>query len=177
MKGCEAIAEARQEQDAVFSGYPITCRTRYRILREECPKWAVHSFRASEVASVNMLYGAVDGDRRPCAHRRAQARLTAKEYRSAPARVPIVYVNVVRGRPGDRSDPACARQDYFQATKARRAVGGFRMIVLAPPTVQECCRHGSRRSTWWPEIRTLYRTHRRVVGTMMEPVVLLRRCS
>ena len=46
-----------------------------------------------------------------------------------------MYANISRGGPGVGAIQP-AQQDYFQATKAS-GNGGFRMMVLAPSTVQE----------------------------------------
>ena len=53
----------------------------------------------------------------------------------AGANLPVVICNVMRGGPGIGSIQP-SQQDYFQATKAS-GNGGFRMLVLAPSTLQE----------------------------------------
>lgn len=89
----------------------------------------------------------------------------------ASARVPAVVVNVVRGGPGIGAIQP-AQQDYMQATKAS-GNGGFRMIVLAPSTVQECV------DMVYEAFDLAERDDNPVLiladgvlGTMMEPVVL-----
>ena len=89
----------------------------------------------------------------------------------AAARVPAVYVNVQRGGPGIGAIQP-AQQDYNQATKAS-GNGGFKMIVLAPATVQECVDmvYEAFDLAARDENPVLVLTDG-VMGTMMEPVVL-----
>ena len=83
----------------------------------------------------------------------------------------MVYVNVQRGGPGIGAIQP-AQQDYLQATKAS-GNGGFRMIVLAPDSVQECVDmvYEAYDLAERDQNPVLVLTDG-VMGTMMEPVVL-----
>lgn len=91
----------------------------------------------SEIASINMVYGAAQTGVRSMTSSSSCGISLKSEGVSfcASARIPIVYCNVARGGPGIGAIQP-AQQDYMQATKAS-GNGGFRMIVLAPATVQE----------------------------------------
>lgn len=176
MKGCEAIAEAAVRAGCrFFAGYPITPQN-------EIPEYFARRMPEvdgtfvqgeSEVASVNMLYGAASTGIRAMSSSSSTGISLYSEgvSYSASARLPIVYVNVVRGGPGIGAIQP-AQQDYLQATKAS-GNGGFRMIVLAPSTVQECVDmvYESFDLAARDENPVLVLTDG-VVGTMMEPVVL-----
>ncbi len=91
----------------------------------------------SEVAAINMVYGAactgvwaMTGSSSPGISLKSEG----ISYLSS-AELPAVIVNMQRGGPGLGSIQP-AQMDYLQATKAS-GHGGFRMIVLAPHTVQE----------------------------------------
>ena len=176
MKGCEAIAEAAVRAGCrFFAGYPITPQN-------EIPEYFARRMPEvdgtfvqgeSEVASVNMLYGAASTGIRAMSSSSSTGISLYSEgvSYSASARVPIVYVNVVRGGPGIGAIQP-AQQDYLQATKAS-GNGGFRMIVLAPSTVQECVDmvYEAFDLAARDQNPVLVLTDG-VVGTMMEPVVL-----
>lgn len=140
MKGCEAIAEAATRSGCrFFAGYPITPQNEIpEYFARRMPEVdGVFVQGESEVASVNMLYGAVQTGTRSMSSSSSTGISLYSEGVSycAAARLPIVYVNVGRGGPGIGAIQP-AQQDYMQATKAS-GNGGFRMIVLAPSTVQE----------------------------------------
>jgi 2-oxoglutarate ferredoxin oxidoreductase subunit alpha len=92
----------------------------------------------SEVAAVNMVYGA------SCAGARAMTSSSSPGISlkqegisyGAGADVPMVIVNVVRGGPG-LGNIAPAQSDYFQSTRGG-GHGDYHCIVLAPKSVQEC---------------------------------------
>lgn len=140
MKGCEAIAEAAVRSGCrFFAGYPITPQN-------EIPEYFARRMPEvggcfvqgeSEIASVNMVYGAAQTGVRAMTSSSSCGISLKSEGISfcASARIPIVYCNVARGGPGIGAIQP-AQQDYLQATKAS-GNGGFRMIVLAPATVQE----------------------------------------
>lgn len=140
MKGCEAIAEAAVRAGCrFFAGYPITPQNEIpEYFSRRMPEvGGVFVQGESEVASVNMVYGA------GCAGTRAMTSSSScgialkSEGISycAGARIPMVYCNVARGGPGVGSIQP-AQMDYLQATKAS-GNGGFQMLVFAPSTVQE----------------------------------------
>lgn len=140
MKGCEAIAEAATRAGCrFFAGYPITPQNEIpEYFARRMPEVdGVFVQGESEVASVNMLYGAVQTGTRSMSSSSSTGISLYSEGVSycAAARLPIVYVNVGRGGPGIGAIQP-AQQDYLQATKAS-GNGGFEMIVLSPSTVQE----------------------------------------
>ena len=140
MKGNIALAEAALRAGLRFyAGYPITPQS-------EIPEYISARIwdlggtfvqGESEVASINMVYGAAcSGVRAMTSSSGLGMSLKAEgiSYLSG-AMLPAVIVNVSRGGPGLGSIQP-AQQDYLQATKAM-GHGGFRTIVLAPNSVQE----------------------------------------
>ena len=176
MKGTEAIAEAAARAGCrFFAGYPITPQNEIpEYLARRLPELGGTFVQGeSEVASVNMLYGAVSTGIRAMSSSSSCGISLYSEGVSycASARLPAVYVNVQRGGPGIGAIQP-AQQDYFQATKAS-GNGGFRMIVLAPSTVQECVdmTYEAFDLAERDQNPVLVLTDG-VMGTMMEPVVL-----
>jgi 2-oxoglutarate ferredoxin oxidoreductase subunit alpha len=91
----------------------------------------------SEVASINMVYGAAATGKKVMTSSSSPGVSLMMEGVSyiAGAELPCVLVNVVRGGPGlGTIQPSQA--DYFQATKGG-GHGDYRLIVLAPASVQE----------------------------------------
>lgn len=140
MKGNIAVAEAAVRAGCrFFAGYPITPQSEItEHLSEILPEvGGIFIQGESEVASINMVYGAAaSGVRAMTASSGLGMSLKSEgmSYLSG-ARLPAVVVNVVRGGPGLASIQP-AQQDYLQATKAS-GHGGFRTLVFAPSTVQE----------------------------------------
>jgi 2-oxoglutarate ferredoxin oxidoreductase subunit alpha len=91
----------------------------------------------SEVAAVNMVYGAAGCGKRVLTSSSSPGVSLKVEGISymAGAELPAVVINVQRGGPG-LGDIQPAQGDYFQATKGG-GHGDYRMIVLAPSSVQE----------------------------------------
>jgi len=91
----------------------------------------------SEVAAINMVYGAAGCGKRVMTSSSSPGISLKMEGISylAGANLPAVIVNVQRGGPG-LGDIQPAQGDYFQATKGG-GHGDYRLIVLAPSTVQE----------------------------------------
>jgi len=142
MKGNEALAEAaiRAGLDAYF-GYPITPQSEVlEYLTEQIPKRHGLVLQAeSEVASINMVYGAAGAGARVMTSSSSPGISLMQEGISyiAAAELPCLIVNVVRGGPGlGTIQPS--QGDYFQATKGG-GHGDYRLIVLAPASVQEMC--------------------------------------
>ncbi|MCD6333459.1 MAG: 3-methyl-2-oxobutanoate dehydrogenase subunit VorB [Bacteroidales bacterium] len=142
MKGNEAIAEGaiRAGADAYF-GYPITPQSEVmEYLMAERPEkrtGMVVLQAESEVASINMVYGAAGTGKRVMTSSSSPGISLMQEGISyiAGAELPCLIVNVVRGGPGlGTIQPSQA--DYFQATKGG-GHGDYRLIVLAPASVQE----------------------------------------
>jgi len=143
MKGNEALAEAaiRADIDAYF-GYPITPQSEViEYLMREVPnrkdKKIVVLQAESEVASINMVYGAAGAGARVMSSSSSPGISLMQEGISyiASAQLPCLIVNVVRGGPGlGTIQPS--QGDYFQATKGG-GHGDYHLIVLAPASVQE----------------------------------------
>ena len=140
MKGTEAIAEAAVRAGCrFFAGYPITPQNEIpEYLARRLPEVGGSFVQGeSEVASVNMVYGAAQSGTRAMTSSSSCGISLKSEGISfcASARIPMVYVNVQRGGPGIGAIQP-AQQDYLQATRAS-GNGGFRVMGFAPATVQE----------------------------------------
>lgn len=142
MKGNEVIAEAaiRCGCDGYF-GYPITPQSEVMetlMVREPWNETGMVVLQAeSEVASINMVYGAAGSGKKVMTSSSSPGISLMAEGISylAGAELPCVIVNVQRGGPGlGTIQPSQA--DYFQSTKGG-GHGDYRLIVLAPASVQE----------------------------------------
>jgi 2-oxoglutarate/2-oxoacid ferredoxin oxidoreductase subunit alpha len=140
MKGNEALAEAaiRAGMDGYF-GYPITPQSEVlEYFAQECPKRGGVVLQAeSEVASINMIYGAAGTGARVMTSSSSPGISLMQEGLSyiASAQLPCLVANVVRGGPGlGTIQPS--QGDYFQAVKGG-GHGDYHLIVLAPASVQE----------------------------------------
>lgn len=140
MKGNEAIAAAAINAGCrFFFGYPITPQNEIpEYMSRELPKVGGTYVQAeSEVAAINMVYGAAGAGARVMTSSSSPGISLKSEGISyiAGANLPCVIVNVMRCGPGlGGIQPAQA--DYFQATKGG-GHGDYRLLVLAPSTVQE----------------------------------------
>ena len=176
MKGCEAIAEAAVRAGCrFFAGYPITPQNEIpEYFSRRMPEVGGTFLQGeSEVASVNMVFGAASSGVRAMTSSSSPGISLKSEGISfcAAARVPMVYVNVSRGGPGiGVIQPA--QNDYFQATKAS-GNGGFRMRVFVPATVQEAVDMTYKAFDYADQDRNpvLILTDG-IVGSILEPVVL-----
>jgi|LSQX01.1.fsa_nt_gb 2-oxoglutarate ferredoxin oxidoreductase subunit alpha len=140
MQGCEAIAEAAVRGGCrFFAGYPITPQNEIpEYLSSRLPEvGGAYVQGESEVASVNMVYGASAGGARAMTSSSGPGISLKAEGISylVSASLPAFIVNVSRGGPGLGSIQP-AQQDYLQATKAL-GHGGFKLMVFAPATIQE----------------------------------------
>src|SRR5512136_1495604 len=139
-KGNEAIAEAaiRGGVEAFF-GYPITPQTELlEYMSARMPELGRTFLQAeSEVASINMVYGAACGGARAMSSSSSPGISLMQEGLSyiAASQVPCVLVDVMRGGPG-LGNIAPSQGDYFQLTKGG-GHGDYHPIVLAPASVQE----------------------------------------
>lgn len=176
MKGNEAIGEAAIRSGCrYFFGYPITPQS-------ELPEYMSRRLPAvdgvflqaeSEVAAINMVYGAAGAGARVMTSSSSPGISLKQEGISylAGAELPAVVVNMARGGPGLGSIQP-GQSDYWQATRGG-GHGDYRLIVLAPASVQEIVD-----LTW--EAFALADKYRNPVlilgdgmlGQMMEPVVL-----
>ncbi len=142
MKGNEAIAEAaiRAGCDAYF-GYPITPQSEimeYLASEEPHKRTGMVLLQAeSEIAAINMVFGAASTGKKVMTSSSSPGISLKQEGLSyiAGAELPCLVVNVMRGGPGlGTIQPS--QSDYFQATKGG-GHGDYRLVVLAPASVQE----------------------------------------
>ncbi|MEN3008330.1 3-methyl-2-oxobutanoate dehydrogenase subunit VorB [Pseudothermotoga sp.] len=140
MKGVEAIGEAAIMAGCRnFFGYPITPQNELtEYMARRLPEVGGCFLQAeSEVAAVNMIYGAASVGKRAMTSTSSPGFSLMQEGISymACAQLPAVFVNIMRGGPG-LGDIQPSQGDYFQATKGG-GHGDYKLIVLAPSTVQE----------------------------------------
>jgi len=140
MKGNEAIAEAAICAGCRhYFGYPITPQTEIAAyMAKKMPKIGGCFLQAeSEVAAINMVYGVAATGKRVMTSSSSPGISLKAEGLSylAGADLPALVVNVQRGGPG-LGGIQPSQSDYFQATRGG-GHGDYRMIVLAPASVQE----------------------------------------
>lgn len=175
MKGCEAIAEAAiQAGCRFFFGYPITPQNdipEYMSARMPKIEGACFLQAESEVAAINMVYGAAGAGARVMTSSSSPGISLKMEGISyiAGAELPCVIVNMMRGGPGLGSIQA-SQGDYFQTTKGG-GHGDYHMVAYAPASVQEAI---DLMQTAF-DVADKYRTPVMVladgiIGQMMEPV-------
>ncbi|GAB6278344.1 MAG: 3-methyl-2-oxobutanoate dehydrogenase subunit VorB [Lentimicrobium sp.] len=142
MKGNEAFAEAaiRAGADAYF-GYPITPQSEvmeYLMAEKPYERTGMVVLQSeSELGAINMVYGAAACGKRALTSSSSPGISLMQEGISyiAGSELPCLILNVVRGGPGlGTIQPS--QSDYFQATKGG-GHGDYRLIVLAPSSVQE----------------------------------------
>ena len=176
MKGNEAMAEAAIIAGCeAYFGYPITPQSEVpEYLSREMPlRGGVFLQAESEVAAINMVYGAAGAGARVMISSSSPGISLMQEGISyiAAAELPCLIVNVNRGGPGlGTIQPS--QGDYFQSTKGG-GHGDYRLIVLAPNSVQEMADFVSLGF----ELADKYRTpvlmlSDGAIGQMMERVVL-----
>jgi len=140
MKGCEAIGEAAVQAGCrLFFGYPITPQNEIpEYLSGRLPQVGGTFVQAeSEVAASNMLYGAAGAGCRCFTSSSSPGISLMAEAMSyiAASELPVVFVNIMRAGPG-LGGILPSQADYLQATKGA-GHGDYKMLVLAPSTVQE----------------------------------------
>lgn len=144
MKGNEALAEAAILAGCnAYFGYPITPQSEVmEYLAREIPgRGGVVLQAESEVASINMVYGAAGAGFRAMTSSSSPGISLMQEGISylAGAELPCLIVNVNRAGPGlGTIQPG--QGDYFQSVKGG-GHGDYKMIVLAPASVQEMADH------------------------------------
>lgn len=140
LKGNVAFAEAaiRAGCEAYF-GYPITPQTEaLEHMSRRMPELGRVFLQAeSEVAAINMVYGAACAGVRTMTSSSSPGISLMMEGLSyiAATEVPAVIVNVMRGGPG-LGNIAPSQADYNQLVKGG-GHGDYKMIVLAPASIQE----------------------------------------
>lgn len=140
MKGNEAIAEAALKAGAEgYFCYPITPQTEVaEYLARRMPEvGGVFLQGESEVAVGNMIFGATSTGKRVFTTSSSPGISLMQESISymAGAQLPAVIVNIMRGGPG-LGGILPAQSDYFQSVKGG-GHGDYRLLVLAPSTIQE----------------------------------------
>lgn len=176
MRGNEAIAEAAIRAGCqCYFCYPITPQGELvEYMARELPARGGAFLQAeSETAAINMVYGASAAGVRTMTSSSSPGislKLEGISY-MAGARLPGVIVNIMRGGPG-LGNIAPAQGDYFQATKGG-GHGDYRLIVLAPSSVQEAAELVMLAF----DLSDRYRTPAMLLadgmlGQMMEPVEL-----
>lgn len=175
MKGNEAIAEAAIRAGCrFFAGYPITPQNEIPeyMSRRMFEVGGVYLQAESEVAAINMLYGAAGAGAR-CLTSSSSPGISLKQegisYMCG-AELPAVIVNIARGGPG-LGNIQPAQSDYFQATRGG-GHGDYRTVVYGPASLQELVEVVMEAF----EVADRYRNPVMVLGDgilgqMMEPVV------
>ncbi|MBC8018094.1 MAG: 3-methyl-2-oxobutanoate dehydrogenase subunit VorB [Verrucomicrobia bacterium] len=140
VKGNEAVAMASIEAGCrYYFGYPITPQSDIpEYLSRELPKLGGVFIQAeSEIAAINMLLGASATGVR-CMTSSSGPGISLKQEGisyMAGSELPGVIVDIMRSGPGLGGIDA-SQADYWQATRGG-GHGGYRIIVLAPDSVQE----------------------------------------
>ncbi len=176
LKGNVAIAESavRAGLQAYF-GYPITPQTE---LLEHLSLRMVELGRVflqaeSEVAAINMVYGAASAGVRVMTSSSSPGISLMQEGMSyiAGSELPCVVVDIMRGGPG-LGNILPSQGDYFQVTRSA-GHGDFHPIVLAPASVQEAADFTALAFDLADKYRHLVMVVADgQIGQMMEPCVL-----
>jgi 2-oxoglutarate ferredoxin oxidoreductase subunit alpha len=176
LKGNHAFAEAAIRAGVeAFYGYPITPSTEFlEYMSRRLPTLGRAFVQAeSEVAAINMVYGAACTGKRVMTASSSPGISLMMEGISyiAGTEVPAVVVNVMRGGPG-LGNIAPSQGDYYQMVKGG-GHGDYFPIVLAPASVQEAIDYISLAF----DLAEKYRSIVHVIvdgnmGQMMEPAEL-----
>ncbi len=140
VKGNEAVAMASIEAGCrYYFGYPITPQSDIpEYLSREYPRIGGEFIQAeSEIGAINMLLGASATGVR-CMTSSSGPGISLKQEGisyMAGSELPGVIVDIMRSGPGLGGIDA-SQADYWQATRGG-GHGGYRIIVLAPASVQE----------------------------------------
>lgn len=176
LKGNEAVVRAAIEAGCkYFFGYPITPQNEIpEYFSKELPKVGGAFVQGeSEIAAVNMLYGAVAAGARAMTSSSSPGIALKQEgigYLTK-AEMPAVIVNMMRGGPG-LGGIQPSQSDYNMCVKGG-SNGDYHNIVLAPGNVQELADLVMEAF----DLADLYRTPVMIladglIGQMMEPVEL-----
>ena len=175
MRGSHVIGEAAARAGCRFyAGYPITPQnelTEYMAGAMARLEDGTFIQAESELAAINMVIGASMAGARAMTSSSSPGISLKQEGISylAAQELPALIVNTMRGGPG-LGNIAPAQGDYFQAVKGG-GHGDYRMIVLAPASVQELA--DLTRTAF--EYADKYRSPVMIlgdgmIGQMMEPV-------
>ncbi len=141
MKGNEAICHgAIAARCDAFFGYPITPQNEIpeKMSSLMPANGGVFVQAESEVSAINMVYGAACAGKRAMTSSSSPGISLKQEGISyiAACELPCVLVNVQRGGPG-LGNTLPGQADYFQTVKGG-GHGDYKLITLAPWSVQEC---------------------------------------
>ena len=141
VKGNYAIAQAALNAGLeCYCGYPITPQTEIGeyLSGEMYKRKLAYVCAESELAAINMVLGAASTGAKAMTTSSSCAVALMQEGLSYACsdEVPVVLVNVMRAGPG-LGYIYPAQGDYNQAVKGG-GNGDYKLIVLAPATVQEC---------------------------------------
>ncbi len=140
VRGNEAVAMGAIDAGCrLFFGYPITPQNEIpEYLSKHLPPLGGEFIQAeSEIASINLLLGASATGARAMTSSSSPGISLMQEGISymAGSELPAVIVNISRSGPG-LGGISASQGDYFQATRGG-GHGDYRVIVLAPSSVQE----------------------------------------
>ncbi len=174
MKGNEALGAAAIKAGCkYYFGYPITPQSELpEFMARELPKVGGVFLQAeSEVAAINMIYGAAGAGERVLTSSSSVGIALKQEGISyiAGAELPCVIINISRGGPG-LGGIQPSQSDYFMATRGG-GNGDYRHPVYAPATIQEAVDLTMEAF----DVADYYRTPVIIlgdgmIGQMMEPV-------
>jgi pyruvate/2-oxoacid:ferredoxin oxidoreductase alpha subunit len=174
MKGNDAIVRgALLAGCRYYFGYPITPASE---IAEGAARYfprvgGVFLQAESEVAAINMVYGAAGGGTRAMTASSSPGISLKQEGISyaAGAEIPCVIVNIMRGGPG-LGNIAPEQSDYNQVVKGG-GHGNYKVPVFAPNSAQEMCSLTIKAFDIADEYRTpVYVVADGYIGQMMEPV-------
>jgi len=140
VRGNEAVAMGAIDAGCrLFFGYPITPQNEIpEYLSKHLPPLGGEFIQAeSEIASINLLLGASATGTRAMTSSSSPGISLMQEGISymAGSELPAVIINISRSGPG-LGGISASQGDYFQATRGG-GHGDYRVLVLAPSTVQE----------------------------------------
>ena len=176
LKGNHAFAEAAIRAGVeAFYGYPITPSTEFlEYMARRLPSLGRAFVQAeSEVAAINMVYGAACTGKRVMTASSSPGISLMMEGISyiAGTEVPAVVVNVMRGGPG-LGNIAPSQGDYNQMIKGG-GHGDYFPIVIAPASVQEAIDYIALAFDLAEKYRSIvYMIVDGNMGQMMEPAEL-----
>ena len=174
MAGNEAAGEGAIRAGCRFyAGYPITPQnelTAYMAMHLPL-RGGVFVQAESEIAAINMLYGASAAGAR-CMTSSSSPGISLKQEGIsylAGSELPAVIINVQRGGPG-LGDISPSQGDYYQTTRGG-GHGDYRCISLAPMSVQETADFTYQAFDLADRYRTpVIVASDGLIGQMMEPV-------
>lgn len=140
ISGNEAIAKGAIDAGCRFyAGYPITPQNELigYMAKNMALSGGIFIQSESEVSAINMVFGASSTGARAMTSSSSPGISLMQEGISylAGAELPAVIINIMRAGPG-LGNIWPAQSDYFQAVKGG-GHGDYRLIVLAPSSVQE----------------------------------------